>query len=162
MRIGSYAFQARLSKRSVAVISIEPICAEVRHINIGIPVVIVIAAGGTVAVTAFVADTGYRCDIGETSIAVISVEDTGCCAIYQVDIKLAIVVIIEECAACAEGFGEVILSLCAVIVRETDAGGFGDIGEVDARFRGKRTQQHQEEEEECLAAFAFHFRSAAA
>ena len=57
MRIGSYAFHARLSKRSVAIISIEPICAEVRHINIGIPVVIVIAAGGTVAVTAFVTDT---------------------------------------------------------------------------------------------------------
>src|SRR5258708_35534595 len=65
------------------------------------------------------------------------------CAIHQENVGIAIVVVVNECAAWTHGFGQPLFSEGPVVVGEVDAGLGGDIAKVDLLGVGGQRQQEQ-------------------
>ncbi len=57
-------------------------------------------------------------------------------AVDQQDVGIAVVVVVDESAAWAHGFGQILLAEGAVVVGEVDAGLGGDVVKVDLGVSG--------------------------
>ena len=67
-------FLRHVGKRPIAVIAIENICAQIRHINVNPPVSVVITAGASHSVSAAAADPGPLGNVLELPVPAISKE----------------------------------------------------------------------------------------
>ncbi len=101
---------------------------------------------------------GFASDVGEASVVVvvIQLERGGCTrmagpvfAIDQHDVGPSVVVVVNEGAARAHGFGKIFFSKSAVVMDEADAGLGDDVAELDGLRAGggdhPREQQSQDE-----------------
>jgi len=104
---------------------VEDTAAVLRYVKIGKPVVVVVAHRGSHP-EASRTDASFFGDIGEGPIAIVSVEaipqrlfrcvEVALAAIDQVDIKPAVLVVVEEGAARTGGFGQILLGRASAIV----------------------------------------------
>ena len=68
-------------------------------------------------------------------------------AVDQQNIQPAIGIVIEESAAGAQGFRQILGAECAAVVAEVDAGGGGDVGQAEVqagRIGGQRRARDPE------------------
>ena len=125
---------AHVGEGAVAVVAVEDGAAVGGDEQIGEAVVIVIAHGHAHAEGAS-GDAGFFCDVGEGAVAIVFVkrvadgarglEEIARTAVHQVDVHPAVVVVIEESAAGAHGFRQVMVLGGGVVVHPADAAGFG-------------------------------------
>ena len=104
-----------ICKSAIAIVLIELVCTEVGDVKIQVSVIVIIPDGGTGAVGG-TPNACLLCDICKGAISVVSVEDVmqclvlciAClnCAIDEVDVKVAIAIIIEKTTTGSEEFIE--------------------------------------------------------
>ena len=56
-------------------------------------------------------------------------------AVYQQNVRIAIVIVINEGTARSQGFRQVFRAKGAIVVNETDSGGLRDVSKTDACSR---------------------------
>src|ERR1700722_8249121 len=59
-----------ICKRPVVIVMVEPVLAEVRHVDIG-PAVVVVVSDGNSEAPAIVGHTSLRCHIGERAVVIV-------------------------------------------------------------------------------------------
>ena len=141
-----------VDKAAAAVVLEEAVLPDRGDQQVGKAVVVVVADGHSHAVH-FDRQPGALGDVGEGAVAVVAVEPHGGApasmagpvhAVDQQDIEPAIGIVVEEGAAGAHGFGQILRAECAVVVPELDAGGGGDIGQAEVqagRVGGQRPRR---------------------
>ena len=65
-------------------------------------------------------------------------------AVDQQNVEPAVAIVIEEGAAGAHGFGQILRAERAAVVAEVDAGRRGDVGQAEAQARARRPRQQRE------------------
>ena len=130
-----------ICKGAITIITIEHIDTEIGHVKIDIPVVVVIGARCALSIVAAVANACSQCDVGKSSITVVTVECTKrfiCCgrvlpiaAVNKVDVQVPVPVGIEEGTPSTKGFGQVICPFSAIDVPKIDARLRSHINELD-------------------------------
>ncbi len=131
---GDAGFGGDVGESAVAIIVIENAAGILRDVEIGEAVGVVIADGDAHAVGVS-GHAGFFGDVGEGAVAIIAIErvaqrlrrsvEIAGAAVDEVDVHPAVVVVIEEAAAGADGFGEIPFGGAAVGVGPVD---FGDGG----------------------------------
>src|SRR5215471_4756641 len=133
--------RGNIGEGSVSVVVVENASSVAEYEQIGESVVIVVSYGYAHSEQTFGAYPRGGGDIGESAITVVAVErasqrllgtvHAGCCAIYQVKIKQAVLVVIDPAAACTHGFDQVFLRGCSIVVMKSDASLNGNVEKRD-------------------------------
>ena len=152
LRPPSPAFSVTSMKSAAAVVLEEAVLPDRGDQQVGKAVVVVVADGHAHAVH-FHRQAGALGDVGEGAVAVVAVEPHGGAlaamagpvhAVDQQNIQPAIGIVIEEGAARAHGFRQILGAECAAVVAELDAGGGGDVGQAEVqagRIGGQRPRR---------------------
>ena len=131
-----------IGEDAVAAVAIQHVRAEVRDVEIDPAVVVVVARAGAHAVVAM-SNAGLLGDVVERAVAAISEQAVPCLprdrrighrsAVDQEDVDPAVVVVVEEQPARADGLDQVLVGARAVDVAEVDPGVTADVGELHVR-----------------------------
>src|ERR1700683_3553363 len=131
---GDAGFGGDVAESAVAVIAIEDAVRVLRDVEVGETVGIVIADSDAHAV-GVAGDSGFFGYVGESAVAIIAIEcvaqglrrtvEIAGPAVDEVDVHPAVVVVIEEAAAGADGFRQIPFGRAAVGVCPVDSGGGG-------------------------------------
>ena len=117
--------------------------AQSAHENVVVAIVVVVANGCAHPVQAD-CQAGFRSDVSERAIAVVVIElqrgnsaamSGPVLAVYQQNVRIAIVIVINEGTARSQGFRQVFRAKGAIVVNETDSGGLRDVSKTDACSR---------------------------
>src|ERR1700691_5528439 len=129
---GDAGFGGDIAESAVAIIVIEDAVRVLRDVEVGETVAIVIADSDAHAV-GVTRDAGFFGHVGESAVAIIAIEcvaqglrrsvEIAGAAVDEIDVHPAVVVVVEEAAAGADGFGEIPFGRSAVAVRPVDFGG---------------------------------------
>src|SRR5579863_6443361 len=131
---------------AVAVVVEENVAAPESAKDV-VPAVIVVVADADAGLPATAADAGFLGDLSDCAITVVLVEMGGglfsgrpvfvdAVAVGEIDVEPAVVVVVEEGDAAAFGFDDDALVFhAAPDVGRVEAGGVGDIDELDRRRR---------------------------
>src|SRR5205814_3590622 len=121
-----------IGESAVSVIAVENAASILSDVEIGEAIGVVIAHRNTHSIAA-ACDTRLRGYVSECAITIVAIKSvpqrlSGCeeiarPAINQINVHPAIAVIVEECATCAGGFGEIFLRRRSGDVRPADAAG---------------------------------------
>ncbi len=132
---GYAGFFGDVGEGAVAVVAIEDAATVLRDVEIGEAVGVVVAYSDAHAIAA-AGDASFLCDVGEGAVAIVVVEGVAegngrspkiaGAAVDQIDVDPAVVVVVEEGAAGAGGFGEIFLEGVATGVDEIYAGSGGE------------------------------------
>src|SRR5947209_3725278 len=84
---------------------------------------------------------GAASHVGESPVMIVVIElgsgraaewmSREVCPVHQQNVGIAVIVVVDERAARPHGFGEPLLSECAVVMREVNAGSSGDVLEMN-------------------------------
>ena len=106
MRTGETCFRGDVGEGAVALVVKELVSSDVREEDVGPPVVVVIADGDSHAITG-AGNAGALSHVGKRTVVVVAIEPVpvhgriflqgrNCCAIHQVNIQIAVAIVVEQ------------------------------------------------------------------
>src|SRR6266480_3259947 len=113
---GDSGFGGDIGESAITIVVVENTLSVLREVKVRKAIVVVIADGYTHAV-GIPRDAGFFGDVGESAIAVVAVErvpqrmrrcvEVTLTAVDEVDVHPAVVIVVDEGAACAVRFGQI-------------------------------------------------------
>ena len=159
VRVGDAGRLCHVLELTAAEILKEPVALESGHVQVLAAVVVVIGRGDPHAVQLDVETAAGR-DVGELAGAGVPVQraqrfSSGArcpvAAVHEEHVQPAVAVHVQERRARSHRLGEPLSPHLAAVVRELDAGGGGDVGELDAaglrdQRRGRQCEHRYDRE----------------